>query len=301
MRTIKHDRPFLALSMRLAGIAGFGIMATLIKLASERGIHLVEIIFWRQFLSIPVLIALLMLTSGLGTLRTKRPWAHFNRGVMGLLGMIFNFGALILLPLAEATTFSFTAPIFAVILSVILLSEKVGIWRVSSVLAGFAGILIIIQPGSSNIPLDGAAVAIIAALLVALISIQLRDLSQTDSPLSIVFWMAVMTSLCALPVLPFYFHAHTTTDWLILLGIGLSGTWGQTLITFALRFGKVSSVIIMDYSAIIWATLFGWLVFATLPTVYTWIGAPIVVAAGVTIAWRERTVSKRKFVDQRQA
>ena len=296
----QSDRPMLALAIRLAGIAGFATMAALIKLASERGIHLAEIIFWRQLVSVPILLGWAMMAGGLLTLSSTRPKAHAVRGIYGVLGMIFNFGAVILLPLAEATTIGFSAPIWAVLLSMLLLKEKIGIWRWSAILAGFLGIIIIAQPGGSHIPLEGALVALAAAFMIALISIQIRDLTQTEKPQVIVFWFAVISVVCALPFQPFVMQSHGWEDWLILLGIGLSGTWGQLLVTVALRYGKVSSVIVMDYSSIIWATLLGWLIFSTLPPASTWLGAPLIVTAGLIIAWRERTL-RRKFADQRSA
>ena len=300
-RSEANDRPLLALTMRLLGIAGFAAMAAFIKLASDRGIHLTEIIFWRQFTTLPLILGWVMYTGGLHLLATQRPKAHAVRSVYGVVGMICTFSAVIMLPLAEAQTINFSSAIWAVILSMVLLREKVGIWRVSAVLAGFAGILIIAQPGGdSHIPLAGALVALLGAFMIALISIQIRDLGRTDKPYVIVFWFALMSVIVSAPLLPFTMRAHDLHDWLLLLGIGLTGTWGQMLITMALRYGKVSSVIVMDYSAIIWATLLGWLVFGDLPPAATWLGAPLVIAAGVVIAWRERYLAKRPLVDQPQ-
>ena len=288
----------LALLMRLAGIAGFALMAALIKLASDSGIHLAELIFWRQFTSLPILLGWAMLAGGLSSLATKRPRAHAMRAGYGIVGMVLNFGGVILLPLAEATTFGFTGPLFATLLSIIILRETVGIWRWSAVLAGFAGVIIIAQPGGGNIPLFGAAVALGGAFMIALIAIQIRDLSRTDKPITIVFWFSVAAVVITAPILPFVHQPLTGEQWLLLLGIGLSGTWGQVLITMALRFGKVSSVIVMDYSSLIWATLLGWMIFSTLPTTATWFGAPLVIAAGILITWRERVVSRQRFAEQ---
>ncbi len=293
-----NDRPLLALLIRLLGIAGFALMAALIKLASESGVHILEIVFWRQFVSLPLLVGFALVTGGLAQFATKRPKAHAVRAIYGIAGMILNFGAVILLPLAEATTIGFTAPIFAVILSALLLKESVGIWRWSAVLAGFAGIVIIAQPGGGAIPLEGALVALGAAFMIALISIQIRDLGRTDKPIVIVFWFSLATVVMMLPALLFVHEPLSQRQWLLLLGVGLTGTWGQVLITVALRFGKVSSVIVMDYSSLIWATLYGWLIFAVLPTTSLWFGAPLVVAAGVTIAWRENVLRKQRFVEQ---
>ncbi|WAT18767.1 DMT family transporter [Aurantiacibacter sp. MUD11] len=294
------DRPLLALLMRLAGIAGFALMAALIKLASDTGVHLAELLFWRQLVSLPILVGWAMLTGGLMQLATTRPKAHGVRAAYGIVGMVLNFGGVILLPLAEATTLSFTAPMFAVLLSIVLLREKVGVWRWSAVAAGFIGILVIAQPGGGHLPLFGAAVALGGAFMIALIAIQIRDLSSTEAPMVIVFWFSVASVIVTLPFMLWVHEPLSAHQWLLLLGIGLSGTWGQVLVTMALRFGKVSSVIVMDYSSIVWAAIYGWLFFSTLPAATTWIGAPLVVLAGLIITWRERVVAKRAFVDQRQ-
>jgi drug/metabolite transporter (DMT)-like permease len=296
-----EPRPMLALLIRLGAIGALATMAAIIKYLAESGVHLVEILFWRQALAIPMVVAWVWIsTRSLASLRTTRPRAHALRGIYGLTGMILNFGGVILLPLAEATTMGFTAPIWAVILSMLLLKDKVGAWRWSAVLLGFAGILVIAQPGSGHIPPLGAAVALGGAFMIALISIQIADLGRTEQPLTIVFWFAMVSApLCALG-LPFVMQAHTTEQWLLLGALGAAGTLGQFLLTASLRYGKVASVIVMDYSSLFWATLYGWLIWQQLPGPWTWIGAPLIVAAGIIITWREHRLARRRFVDQRQ-
>jgi len=267
-------------------------MTALIKLASEQGIHLFEIMFWRQFITIPIALAWVMATSGIGALATKRPGTHLVRGIYGTIGMVLNFGAVILLPLAEATTMNFTAPIWAVILSTILLKEKVRLWRWSAVALGFAGVLVIAQPGGGHFPVYGALVGLGAAFMVALISIQIADLNRTDKPLTIVFYFAMFSAPLTAITLPFVATAHDSHEWLLLLGIGLAGAAGQLLLTAALRFGAVASVIVMDYSALFWATLYGWFLFGALPPASTWLGVPLIVVAGLVIAWREHRLTR---------
>lgn len=293
-------RPQLALLIRLGAIAALATMAALIKLASQRGIHLLEIMFWRQALSIPLVLGWVLTTSGIGALATKRPGTHFLRALYGTVGMLCNFGAVILLPLAEATTMNFTAPIWAVILSTLLLKEHIGIWRWSAVLFGLLGVVLIAQPGSGHIPLFGAAVALGGAFMIALISIQIADLNRTDRPLVIVFYFALFSTPLTALGLPFVMTAHDTAGWLLLLAIGTAGVLGQLLLTAALRFGKVASVIVMDYSALFWATLYGWLFFAVLPPASTWLGAPLIIAAGLVIAWREHRLSRPTLRDRAQ-
>ena len=293
MEAAPATRPQLALLIRLGAIAGLATMSALIKLASERGIHLFEIMFWRQVLTLPLVLGwVLVTTRSLAPLATRRPGTQLVRGLYGTIGMVLNFGAVILLPLAEATTINFTVPIWAVLLSILLLKEQVGVWRWSAVLLGFAGIVVIAQPGGGHFPLYGALVALGGAFMIALISIQVADLNRTDKPLTIVFYFACVTTPITALALPFVMTAHDSAGWLLLLGIGLTGALGQLLLTAALRFGSVASVIVMDYSGLFWATLYGWWLFDMLPPASTWLGAPLIVIAGLVIAWREHRLTR---------
>ena len=299
--TLSDPRPLLALLIRLGAIAALATMSALIKLAAQRGVHLLEIMFWRQAVSIPLILAWALPTGGIKALATQRPGTHFLRALYGTIGMLFNFGAVILLPRAEATTMAFTAPIWAVILSTLLLKEKIGAWRWSAVLFGFAGVLLIAQPGSGDIPLFGAGIALSGAFMVALISIQIADLNRTDKPLTIVFYFALFSVPMTALALPFVMTRHDPAGWLLLLAIGAFGVLGQLLLTAALRFGAVASVIVMDYSQLFWATLYGWLLFTTLPRASTWLGAPLIIAAGLVIAWREHRLSRPTLRDVSRA
>lgn len=291
--TLPPQRPLLALLIRLGAIAALATMSALIKLASQHHIHVLEIMFWRQLISLPLIAAWLAGTGRLAKLRTKRPRTHFLRALYGTIGMLFNFGAVILLPLAEATTFGFTSAIWAVILSVVLLHDTVGPWRWGAVVLGFVGVIVIAQPGSGHFPLYGAAVALSGAFMVALISIQVADLGRTERSQTIVFWFAAMSAPVLALALPFVFSPHDRIGWLLLLAIGMFGTLGQLLLTAALRFGAVASVIVMDYSMLFWATLWGWLIWDRLPPASTWLGAPLIIGAGLLIAWREQILLRR--------
>lgn len=286
------ERPQLALILRIGGIALISTMFMLVKYAGQSGIALPEIMFWRQALSIPLLIGWLAMSGGLGQLRTDRIGTHARRGAIGMFGMLCNFGAAILLPLAISTTLTFTTPLFAVILSALFLRDHVGPWRWTAVAVGFAGVLVIAQPTHAPISLLGTAAGLGAGFVVAIVSFQIRDLGRTESPASIVFYFALCGTLMTAPFLPFTMTAHSGAQWLILIGIGTIGTLGQLLLTAALRHGAVASVIVMDYTALIWATLYGWLVWEQLPTLATWLGAPAIVAAGLIVAWRERRLAR---------
>jgi drug/metabolite transporter (DMT)-like permease len=217
--------------------------------------------------------------------------------------MAMNFGAATLLPLAVATTLNYSSAIFAVLLSALILREPTGVWRWSAVAMGFAGVVLIAQPWSGELPLLGAAIALGAALMIALISVQLRDLGRTEHPFTIVFYFSLFSVPVLALAMPIVGKAHAPEEWLLLLACGVIGLLGQVLLTAALRYGAVANVIVMDYSGLIWATLFGWLVFTSLPPASFWFGAPLVVGAGLLIAWREHRLglARRALMEPKEA
>jgi drug/metabolite transporter (DMT)-like permease len=285
------ERRLLGMALRLMAIALLSVMMLLIKLAGEGGVNLPEIMFWRQAFALPAILIWVMMGAGLASLKTERIGKHATRTAMGLTGMVFNFGAVLLLPLAEATTISFTIPLFATLFSALILKEVVGKHRWSAVALGFAGVLVVTQPGGGHIPPLGAAMGLTAAIMVALISIQVRDLTRTEASVTIVFWFTVLGLPLLALLMPWYMTAHDLYEWGLLFGIGTFGAVGQICLTGSLRFAPVSTVVGMDYSSLIWATLFGWLIWDHLPPSTTWIGAPVIVASGLYIAWREHKLS----------
>ncbi len=288
----------LALGLRLASALCFATMAMLVKYAGEMGLPLPEIIFWRQFMALPLIGCWLWWTGGLNRLRTDRLRAHAARALSGTFTMTLTFTAAMLLPLSISTTLGFTTPLFAVLISGLFMAEKVGPWRWTSVLLGFLGVLIIGLWGAmphSGAPVSpvmalstaGLVAGLFAGLGTAIINFQVRDLGRTEEPVRVVFWFAAFGSLASGCLLPFFASAHDAREWLMLTGIGTIGLCGQLCMTAALRVGAVASIVVMDYSTLIWATLFGWLVWDTLPGTGTWLGAPLIIAAGLIIAWRQ--------------
>jgi drug/metabolite transporter (DMT)-like permease len=273
-------------------------MFALVKLASTRGVHVVESLFYRQVGSALAAIAFVAAGPGLASLRTRRVGAHTVRMVLGITAMALNFVAMIMLPLAEATSIGFTVPIFATILAALVLGEPTGKWRWGAVVAGFAGVLLIVQPGRGDgVPLDGASVALAAALLTASVTISIRRLGATEKASTTVFWFAV-SSLVPLGALMLrYGTMHDGQTFLILAGLALAGGLAQLTLTGALRLAPVALVMPMDYTSLLWATLLGLWIFGELPTPWVWAGAPIIIASGLVIVWREHRLSRRAALD----
>jgi drug/metabolite transporter (DMT)-like permease len=282
------DRVLTGLALRLFAIACLSTMSALIKLAETRGAGLVETMFHRQLWAVPLVTAWVAAGPGLRSIRTERFGAHVGRTAVGLTGMVFTFGAVLLLPLAEATTLQFTVPIFATLLGALVLKEPTGWHRWGAVIIGFLGVLVVAQPGSGHFPLFGAVVGLLAALFVAIVAILLRQIGRTESAGTTVFWFSTLSVLPLGILYAFQLKAHDPLTWAILVAIGLVGGVGQLALTGAVRFAPVSAVVPMDYSGLVWATLYGWLLFGVLPTPYTWMGAPIIIASGLYIVYRER-------------
>jgi len=297
--SVARPRPYLALTLRLAAAAMLATMSMLVKLAGERGAGLTEMIFWRQAITLVCITLLLIAIGRLGDIKTTRLGAHGRRAISGITGMFFVYGAVMLLPLAEATAISFTGPFFAVMLSVILFGEKVGRYRWGAVVLGFAGVLVLTRPGfglGTGDAIDplGAAIGLIAAFLVALISYQIQDLNKTERPWGIVFWFAAFTTPLLALALPFVFTAHDPVTWGVILAMALCGAIAQVLLTASLRYGSAGVILLMDYTSLLWATFYGMAVFDTAPTASLWLGAPLIVAAGLLIAWRERKLAQKQ-------
>jgi drug/metabolite transporter (DMT)-like permease len=296
--SIARPRPLLALGLRLAAALALATMAMLVKLAGERGAHLLEMIFWRQVLTAMLLGASLALAGKLALLRTRRLGAHGRRAVTGTVGMLFTYGAVLLLPLAEATTLGFTAPIFAVLIALVMFGEKIGPYRWSAIVIGFAGVIVVMSPGlgggDGEVTPAGVIVGLIAPLMVALISFQVQDLNTTESAWSIVFWFTALSAPVLALALPLVLGPHDTVTWGIILAMALCGALAQVLLTLSLRFGSAAVILLMDYTALMWASFYGVYIFDRAAPANLWLGAPLIVAAGILIAWRERQLARSR-------
>ena len=289
-----NDRILPAIGLRLLSVVFFVLMNASIKLAEQSGARVVEILFFRQFGAALLVSAVILAGPGLSSVATRRLPAHVVRAIVGLSAMAMTFNGIVALPLAEATTIGFTVPAFATILGALALREPTGRWRWTAVVIGFLGVLIVAQPGTDHFPLRGAGFALAGAFGTACVTILLRQIGKTEAALTTVFWFSVLSlvplSLLYVPIA----QAHGGAGWAALAAVGILGGCAQIAMTTSLRLGPVSVVVPMDYSSLLWATLFGWMVFGTLPAAATWLGAPVIIASGLIIVWREAVRHRRE-------
>jgi drug/metabolite transporter (DMT)-like permease len=262
----------------------FALMALLIKMLGQR-LHITQILLVRQ-VGMVIMVAPAILRDFPGALRSKRPQLQFLRIACALVAMLCGFTAVIHLPLAEATAIFFAKSFFVTIFAVIFLSEVVGLYRWGAVLVGFIGVMIMLQPGTNNFSIYGLA-SLVGAAGAAGVMILLRLLSRSDSPVTIMTYGSLGVGLVMILPGIYYWLQPQPFEWALLAAVGVVSYFGQKCNIFAYKHGEASLLASLDYVRLLWATLFGFLVFEQFPGLPTWIGAAIVVAAAIFTIYRE--------------
>jgi drug/metabolite transporter (DMT)-like permease len=276
-------------------------MAAAIKLGYEAGVATPELAFWRFAFGLPPLLVWIWWSGNPGAWRTQRPTAHVWRAVIGLSTMLLAFSSLAFLPLAEATTIGFAAPLFAVILSALVLKEKVGRHRWSAVILGFIGVLLVMRPEGRELPAAGLALAVAAAFGVGVVTVTIRQIGRTEHAQTTVLWFSLLSMAALGGLMPFYAGAHDGGTWAILFALGTFGGFGQIFLTASLRYAPVSVVVPFDYTQLLWAVLLGWAIFEDQPPATTWAGAAAIIASGLYTLYREHKLGREKVRDRRYA
>ncbi|MGG5808951.1 DMT family transporter [Falsiroseomonas sp. CW058] len=292
---LRHDMRRGVLFM-LAACALFTAMGVVVKDLSAR-IPFPELMFFRSAFAMPVVLAIVAHRTAVknwpSVLRTRRLGGHVTRACTGVMAMSCGFYSLSVLPLAEQTALTNTTPLFTTLLSIPLLGEKVGIHRISAVLLGFLGILVIavgqgaFQGGLSATAQWGLLVAVMHGVFSAGTTMLVRSLSGTEASTTIVLWQSLlMTGFTAL-ALPFIWVTPGWGDLALLILVGLIGGAAQVLLTEAWASAQVSALSPFTYSSLLWAILFGWVAFGDVPSLWTILGAALIVAASLYIMHRE--------------
>ena len=279
-----------AIIFMMVGGLSMVLMQASVKLLSD-ALHPFVITLFRALL-VFIIILPIILWNGLGTVKTSSVKLQVIRGSVGGVCMLCMFTGFSLVSLPEATSLLFTVPIFATILSVMFLSERVGIKRWGAIFLGFAGILVITRPDVSlNL---GHLLLLSAAILWSISIVIAKKLTEKDTIISITFWQAMGCVPLALIASLFVWETPTLTQLLYLLGIAGLGTFGHALVYASLKLGKVSFLLPLDYIRIIWSTLLGFLLFGSLPTLYLYAGTFLIISATAFISYRE--IQKNKEI-----
>jgi drug/metabolite transporter (DMT)-like permease len=292
-KPLTSHRPGLAIALKLTAVFWFMVMAALIK-ATSGEVPPGQAVFFRSFFAIPVILVWLVLRGELRNgLLTGRPMGHFWRGLLGTTAMGMTFAGLGLLPLPEVTAIGYATPIFTVILAAFMLGERIRMVRITAVLLGLIGVLIMLWPrlggGASleDAATLGAILILVATFARALVQIHIRKLVQTEHTAAIVFYFSATASILSLLTLPFGWVVPSANTTMLLILAGVLGGLAQILVTSSYRFGAASMLAPVDYASMLFAILIGYVWFGELPTLVMLIGAALVIAGNILVIWRE--------------
>jgi drug/metabolite transporter (DMT)-like permease len=284
-----HHRPVLGVALKLSSVVLLSCLAACVKYLGG-AIPVGQVIFVRGVISLAVLAFIAWRVVGLHVLKTERLRSHAVRSLAGTASMFCWFTALTLIPLADFTAISFTAPMFLTVLAMAILGERIHSYRWAALAIGFVGVLIAIGPhltlGGSSF---GVLVAFGAAVFSALAIVTLRSMSGSggEHPLAITFYFSLTTVLCSAVTAIAGWPMPTVEQWTFIVLAGLFGVSGQLLMTMSYRYAEASTLAPLDYTNLLFAVGLGYYFFAEVPRWSIWVGAPLVIAAGLIILWRE--------------
>jgi len=284
-----------AILIKLISVLLFAVMSVLVRWLGDR-VPLGQMVFFRSAFAIVPVVVIFALRGELGAaVRTERPFGHLGRGLISVASMFLNFAALARLPLADANALSFAAPLITVALAAMILKEQVRVYRWTAVAVGFAGVLVMLWPyldlghiAASSSATIGALCALTAAFTNAGSVIQTRRLTDSETTSSIVFYFSLICMLFGACTLPFGWHSPDLAELAALISVGLIGGISHILLTESYRYASASTVAPFDYVAMLWAFLFGYVIFGEIPSTYVFAGSAIVAASGLYVIWRER-------------
>lgn len=281
-----NDKVGLGIACAVTGFIGIAVMDACAKLLGE-GYAISQIILARNGVGALVVFVFVALRGrGLWVLRTHRIGYLILRTAFSLAAGFLFFTGLRYLPLADAFAVAFTGPLFITALSMPLLGEHVGPRRWTAVMIGFAGVLVVIQPGMASFRPE-ALLPLGAAFFYALAMLISRKMTRDMTTSAIMFWSSLGAALTALILMPSAWRTPPLADLALFISMGLVGTIGMTLITQGYRFAPASVIAPFDYSSLLWAVVLGWLIWNDVPGPRVWAGASILIASGLYILHRE--------------
>jgi len=288
----KVPNPLIAISLMVISGLFFVLMHSAVKYLSKE-VHIFEIAFFRCALVIFVL-APIILQQGKSVFVTRQPKIQFLRITTNSVAMLCFFYGISSTPLAQLTTLGFTVPIFATILAVVFMKERIKLRRTGALIVGFIGTLVVMRP---DISIEfGALLIIFSSFLWSVCLIFIKKLTETDSAVTISLYFGIgmipATFAMALPV----FEMIDLRQFIILMFIAATGTLAQTIMNNALEKGELALLLPFDFLRLIWSVLIGYALFAEKPEITLWIGGVLIIGSTSYIAWREAKLKSKTLI-----
>ena len=283
----RTDRPFRGIALVIASTVFLACSDALAKYLTRTGLPPVEIAWIRFLVYVAIMLPAILMGRGGNVLATRRPGIQVLRGIGLVASSLFFIWGLSYLPIAEASATAFIAPMFVTCLSILMLSEKVGVRRWIATTVGLIGVLIVVRPGTSAFH-PAAFFPIVSALGWAFALVLTRQIAGVDRPVTTMAWSAIVGLVLLSGLVPFFWVAPTWQQVGIGVLIGASSTLGHWIVVLAYRHADASVLAPFTYSQLVWVSLLGFIMFAEIPDRWTVLGASIIICSGLYIAHRER-------------
>ena len=274
-------------------VCAFSLMDVIVKWSDDYPVG--QVLFFRGFCGIIPILFLIPKDRFLDFYKTERPILHIKRCLAGLIAIVSIFVALRNLPLATVVSISFASPIFTTIFSIFLLNEKVGFYRWLAVFVGFIGIIIISEPGFSSLNIY-YIYPIIFCLGLSYVAIAIRKLSSTEPVWLISFFFSFSILIFSFFSIYQNWVMPSFVDLILLSSIGILGGIANLWLSQSYKFSEVSLVSPLKYLALVFAIVFGYLIWDEIPTIKTLMGALLVILSSFIIFRRELTMKKQLSV-----
>ncbi len=275
----------------LAAMAFFTSMSVFIRLSAQE-VDSFVVVFFRNFLAV-VLLAPWLARVGWNGLRVQRWGLVVSRSLFNVAGMAAGFTAITLIPLAQATALGFTAPLWTTLGAVLILGEVIRARRIAALVVGFIGVIVVLRPGFETLS-TGALLALSNAFLLAITTLIVKRLTDTERPEAIVAWMVILQSPLSLIPAAFVWTWPSPLTWVWLFCLAGAGTIGHVCWTRAVQLAEVSQLQPLEFTKLPLVALLGFLIFTEIPTVWTWFGGAVIFASTVYISYREAKVARRR-------
>ncbi len=246
----------------------------------------IEKSFFRNFVA--MIISFLMIIRNKDGFRWEKgnSTLMFVRAFAGTIGILGNFYAVDHLMLSDATMLNKMSPFFAIIFSIFLMKEKVSLSQALIVLGAFIGALFVVKPTFSNVNLFAAGIGFIGGVGAGLAYTCVRKLgTRGEKGSRIVFYFSLFSCLVTLPYMLFDFHPMTFNQLILLLLAGASAAGGQFAITAAYTYAPAKEISVYDYSQVIFAAIYGFIMFNQIPDAYSFLGYLIIIAMAIVMFW----------------
>jgi drug/metabolite transporter (DMT)-like permease len=280
----RSSRPLLGVLYMCAACALFPVMNGFVKLLAAT-YDPKQIVWFRIVVHLALVALVFMPRMGFDLFRTHHIGSQLVNSVMMLLSTLFFFSAVKSVGVAEAISISFVAPLAVVILAWPVLGERITATRVAAVVVGFAGVLVVIRPGGALF--QWASVLLLgSAICYAIYQIMIRRLAGIDHPATSIFYSVLLGAILMSLLVPFvWLTPKSWLDWLLLLSLGALGGAGHYCVARAMTYASANFVAPFNYTQMIGSVIVGYLMFAEVPDLYTWLGTALIVGAGLLVGW----------------